>query len=134
MAFSEKYLKRLTSFEKALMKFQNFLSLNLDLDVLIEVASKRFEYTFEAMWKVLKLYISEVKGIECNSPLDCFKSAYQVGLIPEKYEQDFIEMVKLRNEIVHIYNEEIALKIYHQIIPEYINAMTEVYVNLKKEL
>ncbi|MBI5325173.1 MAG: nucleotidyltransferase substrate binding protein [Ignavibacteriae bacterium] len=134
MAFSEKYLKRLGSFEKALKKFQSFMTLNLDLEVLIEVASKRFEYTFETMWKVLKLYLSEAKGIECNSPLDCLRSAYQFGIIPEKYEQDFIEMVKLRNEIVHIYNEEIAIKIYNQIVPEFINAMTEVYENLKKEM
>ncbi|TAL70789.1 MAG: DUF86 domain-containing protein [Bacteroidetes bacterium] len=134
MAFSEKYLKRLASFEKALKKFQNFLTLNLDLEVLIEVASKRFEYIYETMWKVMKLYLSEVKGIDCNSPLDCFKSAYQFGIIPENYEQVFIEMVKLRNEIVHIYNEEIALNIYHKIVPEYINAMIVVYENLKKEM
>ena len=134
MAFSEKYLKRFASFEKALGKFQDFTALNLDLDILIEVASKRFEYTFETMWKVLKLYMLEIKGIECNSPLDCFKSAYQLGIIPGQYEQSFIEMVKLRNEIVHIYNEEIAIKIYNQIIPEYINAMTVVFENLKKEM
>ncbi|OGU16095.1 MAG: hypothetical protein A2X61_13365 [Ignavibacteria bacterium GWB2_35_12] len=134
MTFSEKYLKRLAIFEKALKKFQNLLSLNLELNILIEVASKRFEYTFETMWKVLKLYLSEIKGIECNSPMDCIKAAYQNELIPERYEQDFIEMVKLKNEIVHIYNDEIALKIYHQIIPEYINAMTVVYENLKKEM
>lgn len=134
MAFSEKYLKRLASFEKALKKFQNFLSLNLELDIQIEVASKRFEYTFETMWKVLKLYLLEIKGIECNSPMDCIKAAYQNELIPEQYEQTFIEMVKLRNEIVHIYNDEIALKIYNQIIPDYINAITVIFENLKKEI
>ncbi len=82
MAFSEKYLKRFASFEKALKKFQDFLSLNLELEILIEVASKRFEYTFETMWKVLKLYLMEVKGIECISAMDCIKAAIKMSLFP----------------------------------------------------
>ena len=116
--------------EKAFSKLNESQFFNYDFQINVEVTAKRFEYTFEALWKTLKLFLSEEKGLECNSPMDCLKSAYQVGLIPDKYEQDFIAMIRKRNEIVHIYNESIAKEIYDLIISKYIIAIAKVIDNL----
>jgi len=66
-------------------------------------------------------------------PMDCFKSAYQTGMIPEQYEQDFIKMVRKRNEIVHIYNEAVAYEIYNCIVPRFIQAIGAVVSELKQQ-
>jgi len=95
--------------------------------------TKRFEYTFEALWKTLKLFLNQEKGLECYSPTDCLKSAYQAGMIPEEYEQDFIRMVRKRNEIVHIYNEPVAYEIYNCIVPRFIEAIGTVVEKLKQQ-
>jgi len=65
--------------------------------------------------------------------MDCFKSAYQTGMIPEEYEGNFIKMVRKRNEIVHIYNEPVAYEIYHCIVPRFIEAIGAVADELKQQ-
>ncbi len=132
MAFSEKYVKRLASLEKAYGKLENCQTLKLNNDVLVEVVTKRFEYTFESLWKTIKTYLLEMKGIDCSSPMDCFKSAFQERLIPPDYENIFIDIIRTRNEIVHIYDEDAAKTVYGKIVSDYIDAIGLVVENLKK--
>jgi len=63
--------------------------------------------------------------------VDCLKTAHQVGVIPDKYEHDFMTMVRKRNDIVHIYNEPVAGEIYHLIISRFIEAIGAVVISLK---
>jgi len=42
----------------------------LDRDGVIQ----RFEFTFELLWKTLKIFLGE-EGIECRSPKECLRSA-----------------------------------------------------------
>ena len=80
----------------------------LPTEILYEVTAKRFEYTYEVLWKTARLFLLEEKGIECNSPMDCFKSLYSVGLIDEKCSEDIPKIVRMRNSIVHIYDFSLA--------------------------
>ncbi len=80
-------------------------------EFLIEITTKRFEYTYEALWKTLKELL-RLQGLECNSPKSCFKEAFKEGLIDEKYEETFFEMIVIRNRLVHIYDEEMAKEVY----------------------
>ncbi len=66
------------------------------------------------MWKALKEYLRK-KGIECNSPLSCFKQAFKEGLINENDEELFGKLIEIRNLLIHIYDEETAEKLYRQI-------------------
>lgn len=131
MAYSEKLKQKLANLERAFSKLHESQFFTYDFQINAEVAAKRFEYTFETLWKTLKLYLSEKKGLECNSPMDCLKSAYQVGLIPDNYEQDFIAMVRKRNDIVHIYNEPVAEEIYNLIKSRFIKAIGAAVTSLK---
>ena len=58
--------------------------------------------------------------------MDCFKLAFQVKLIPENLELTFVQMVRSRNDIVHIYNDEVADEIYNNIVDKYIDAIGSV--------
>lgn len=103
----------------------------LSEDLLIEVTTKRFEYTYEAMWQSLREYLRGL-GIEVNSPMKCFREAFKEGLIPEKDEEIFPEIVRTRNEIVHVYDEEKARKIFRYIRSDAVyNAMKSLYESLK---
>ncbi|MBI5883417.1 MAG: nucleotidyltransferase substrate binding protein [Elusimicrobia bacterium] len=115
MARREKLPRTLERFEAGLAKLKEAASpefeRKFERDILIEVLTKRFEYTFESAWKTLKeLLLAE--GIESLSPLGCFKEAFKLDLITPENEQVFPLMVKKRNEIVHIYSAEEAYETY----------------------
>ena len=132
MAYSPKLKRKIANLNKAFSKLEESRSFEYDFQINVEVSSKRFEYTFESLWKTIKLFLLEEKGLECYSPMDCIKAAYQVALIPAEYEQDFIAMVRKRNEIVHIYNEAVAVEIYRLIQSRFIDAIGAVVARLQE--
>ncbi len=125
-------------FKKAFKKYEDLI-VNKDSykylagELLVEIATKRFEYTFEIMWKSLREYLFNL-GIECNSPLKCLKEAFKEGLIPEDMEKVFVEIVKKRNDIIHTYDESKAKRIYKFIISqETYSAIKVLMENLLKD-
>lgn len=84
-------------------------------DIVRDSAIKRFEFTFDLSWKLLKALLEEEKGVICASPKDCFREAYKNGIIG--YDEYFLKMTDWRNEIVHSYSQEFADFIYEQ-LPE----------------
>lgn len=137
MARGEKFKRTFEKFEKAFEKFREITKSQhlfdfLNHDLVIEVATKRFEYTFESMWKTLKEYFRE-EGIECSTPLKCFKEAFKAGIVAEQYESLFPEMIEKRNQIVHIYDADQAETIYEFIKREDVfSAIKSIYEQLKK--
>ena len=81
---------------------------------MVEITTKRFEYTYEVFWKLIQIILRE-RGVICNSPRSCFEEAVKEGIISEEYEDVFMNMIKMRNSLVHIYSEESAKKIYDEI-------------------
>jgi len=103
-ALKKQYKKAFGRFEDVLQKEKS--------DIVRDSAIKRFEFTFDLSWKLIKAFLEENKGIVCMSPKDCFRSAFQNGLID--YDDFWLEMTDLRNEIVHAYGEKFAEKIYEK--------------------
>lgn len=91
----------------------------------IELVTKRFEYTFESLWKALRELLLE-QGITANSPLQCFKDAFAQGWIAESDEAIFPAMVRARNIIVHLYSDDDATEIYQDILQRFLPAITRV--------
>ena len=88
--------------------------LDLDeTDVVRDSAIKRFEFTLDISWKMLKTFLEEEKGMICVSPKECFREAYRQSIID--YDEDWIEFVDLRNKTVHTYNEDTAEEIYGEL-------------------
>jgi len=84
------------------------------------------------MWKTLKEYFRE-EGVECSTPLKCFKEAFKAGVVDERYESLFPEMIEKRNLIVHVYDSEQAEGIYEFIKREDVFlAIKSVYEQLKR--
>jgi len=80
-----------------------------------DAAIQRFEYTFEAFWKLVVEYLKKHEGIRCNSPKSCFREALSAGLITEEQAMTCLEMTDDRNLTSHTYIEKIAEQIYKNI-------------------
>ena len=82
---------------------------------------KRFEFTFELLWKTLKRILIE-SGVEAQTPRDCLEEAFKIGLItPEKL---FFNMLKDRNLMAHCYDEDEAGQVFGRIRKKYASALT----------
>ena len=139
MVKREKLKRTFGKFEKAFEKFDRITQSQhlfdfLNHDLIVEVAIIRFESTFESMWKTLKEYLRE-EGVECSTPLKCFKEAFKTGVVEEQYESLFPEMIEKRNLIVHVYDSEQAENIYKFIKREDVfSAIKSVYEHFKRLL
>jgi len=63
MAYSEKLKQKLANLDRAFSKLHESQFFTYDFQINVEVVTQRFEYTFETLWKTLKLYLSEEKGL-----------------------------------------------------------------------
>jgi nucleotidyltransferase substrate binding protein (TIGR01987 family) len=119
----ENFCKALDRLEEALQEEP----VGLNLDAIIQ----RFEFTYELTWKVLKSFLFR-DGIECNSPRDCFKTAFQTGYINN--EDLWLEMINDRNLTSHIYDEEQTRSVYRRIKKLYYNEFKLLSEKLKAKL
>jgi nucleotidyltransferase substrate binding protein (TIGR01987 family) len=95
---------------------------------------KRFEYTYELLWKCAKIFLSDKYGIEVFSPKDCFRALKKVGLIKERETELFLEMVDDRNEIIHTYKEKFSEYLYKKIKKNYFVMMDNIYKIIKNNI
>lgn len=80
---------------------------------------QRFEFTFEVVWKTLKLYL-ERQGYECGGPRPTLKKAFAENLIATSEEADvWLRMIEDRNLTTHAYDEALANLIYGHIVQDY---------------
>ena len=120
------------SFVKALVSLEDIL--NEEFSVIVRDATiQRFEYTFEAMWKSVKIYLKENEGIPCNSPKSCFRELLSLGLLSRDDTEVLLEMTDMRNLTSHTYIEDVAVSIYEKIVAGYVSLMRRVADVLEKE-
>ena len=80
---------------------------------------QRFEFTFEVVWKTLKLFL-ERQGHECGGPRPTLKKAFAENLIPTPEEADhWLRMLEDRNLSSHAYDEALAKRIYRHIVRDH---------------
>ena len=81
---------------------------------------KRFEYSFDTIWKYLKQYLESVCSIQLQikGSRSIFRECLKVGLLTEQEVVLALKMIDDRNLTVHTYNEETACEIADT-IPNY---------------
>lgn len=129
-----RWLQRFSNYKKAFARLSALVELaaeqELD-DVQQEALIQRFEYTQELSWKTIKDFYQEQGEFNIQGSRDAFQLAFKNGLIQSG--QTFLETIKSRNEATHTYNEEIAEKVYRQIVDKYYDAFNELYLALQAE-
>jgi len=98
----------LQNLKRAVKKLEEVLALE-KTEITRDSAIKRFEICFDLSWKSIKNYAKE-QGVECYSPRECFKVAFQLKLISE--EDGWLKLIEDRNLSFHLYSEEKSDQIY----------------------
>jgi nucleotidyltransferase substrate binding protein (TIGR01987 family) len=105
------------------------LSLAEENDIKQDAVIKRFEFTYELLWKTFKK-IARLQKLDCFGPKDCFKIAFKLGLIED--EQLFLEIIDARNKTTHVYSKEDARKIYCFVKERVVSAFDKVAKSIEK--
>lgn len=92
-------------------------------------ALKRFEFTIELFWKLLKKILHHEK-IEAYSPRNTLSLAYQYRLIDD--EKIWLTMLDDRNNATHAYKEEMAKEIFER-IKLYVPVFEASFITLQKK-
>ena len=99
-----------------------------DTEIIRDAAIQRFEFTFEVIWKTLRLFL-ERQGHECGGPRSTLKKAFAEGLISSPEEADvWLQLLEDRNLTSHAYDQALAARIYQHITKDYariLGAMAE---------
>ncbi len=126
---TDKYNRNLKSFEKALLQLGDALE-ESESPIVRDACLQRFEFSYELLWKTLKVFLEDIHGVRAVSPRQVFKEAFALSIIDE--ELTFVEMIESRNTLSHTYNEEQATKIYVK-CADYLKAMKSVLAQLNKQ-
>lgn len=97
----------------------------LDRDGVIQ----RFEFTIETLWKALKAILL-YQGIECYSPRNCIKEAFQADLLPD--EEIILDMLADRNTSAHLHDEAKSIEVFDRIKNTYLDYLQS--LNLENKL
>jgi len=93
-------------------------------------AIKRYEICYELAWKSIQVFLKS-EGLEtCNSPKQCYKKAFQLGLVTD--EPGFASMIENRNLTTHAYDEKLAEMVYGK-IPGYLVLFQSLWRRLGEE-
>lgn len=118
-------MKKLDNFSNCLnvLRSANFELANKD-DIYRTGVIGQFNLTFELAWKALQAVLRAhgVAGAETGSPKEMLQLGYKVGFLND--EAVWLTMLRKRNTVAHIYNEdqidELILLIRDSFIPAFI--------------
>jgi nucleotidyltransferase substrate binding protein (TIGR01987 family) len=128
----EKLKERLDSCQRALSTLDE--ALNMPFSIIVRDGSiQRFEFSFEALWKLLKTYLEQHEGIVCNSPKSCFREAFRGGLLSTADTETCLAMTDDRNLTAHTYIEAVAKRIYRR-LPAYLAVMQSLAAQIQTRI
>ena len=109
MASDQEVQSLFRQFKQAHSRLKEAVGIEEENDIKRDVVIKRFEFTYELLWKTYKK-IARIQKLDYFNPKACFQFAFKSGLIKE--EELFLEIIDARNKTTHVYSEEEAKKIY----------------------
>jgi nucleotidyltransferase substrate binding protein (TIGR01987 family) len=110
----ERFIERQAEVRQAVARLREAVAAP-ETGLVRDAVIQRFEFTFELVWKTLKLWL-ERQGRECGGPRPTLKQAFADGLIPTTEEADgWLRMLDDRNLTSHAYDEALAARIYRNI-------------------
>ncbi len=108
----ERLTQRLRDAEAALARFGEVLAIERPTDVVRDAAIKRFDFTFEAMWRAAQRYLADREQIEAASPGAVIRACRESGIGDEDTAEAQLYAAQDRNLTGHAYDEALAQEIF----------------------
>lgn len=129
----EKFNRRFLSFCNSLDALSEARQRDLSDSFVLSGTSAKFSITFDLAWKVMKDILVQyyaITGFVTGSPREVLREAYKANLISD---DDWLEMLKVRNELAHDYDCEIVKTHCDKIVETYIDLFYD-FENVVKQL
>ena len=129
----EKFNRRFLSFCNSLDALSEARQRDLSDSFVLSGTSAKFSITFDLAWKVMKDILVQyyaITGFVIGSPREVLREAYKANLISD---DDWMEMLKVRNELAHDYDCEIVKTHCDKIVETYIDLFYD-FENVVKQL
>ena len=131
-----KLTRKLNDLEAAVSNFHDALTLEPSLfpelvaDNIKSGQIQKFEFTVELLWKTVQVFLYEMDGIDVVTPKSVAKEFAEAGYCDYEDYELFIRAINDRNQLSHIYRQEMAESIWQR-LPEYVQ-MIELIVSMMK--
>ena len=115
-----KFDRRFQSFCNSLDALAEARERDLTDSFVLSGTSAKFSITFDLSWKVMKDILIQyyaITGFVTGSPRDVLREAFKANLISD---DEWMDMLKVRNELAHDYDSEIVKTYCNTIVKEYI--------------
>ena len=120
----ERFAERKAELQNAVGRLREAVA-QPESDIVRDAVIQRFEFTFELVWKSMKLYL-ERQGLDAGGPRSTLKKAFTEGLISSPEEADiWLRMLEDRNLASHAYDEALAKRIYRHVTQDYVKLLEQ---------
>ena len=119
----EKFIRRFESFQNSLDSLAEARERDLSDSFVLSGTSAKFSITFDLAWKVMKDILVQyyaITGFVTGSPREVLKQSFQANLITG---DEWIDMLKIRNQLAYDYDGAIVKEHCQTIIHEYIDKL-----------
>ena len=119
----EKFIRRFESFQNSLDSLAEARERDLSDSIVLSGTSAKFSITFDLAWKVMKDILVQyyaITGFVTGSPREVLKQSFQANLITG---DEWIDMLKIRNQLAYDYDGVIVKEHCQTIIHEYIDKL-----------
>ena len=119
----EKFIRRFKSFQNSLDSLAEARERDLSDSFVLSGTSAKFSITFDLAWKVMKDILVQyyaITGFVTGSPREVLKQSFQAKLITG---DEWIDMLKIRNQLAHDYDGVIVNEHCQTIIHLYIDKL-----------
>ena len=126
-----KFTRKLIDLEAALSNFSDALTLEpalfpeLVADSIKSGQIQKFEFTVELLWKTVQLFLFEFDGVDVVTPKSVAKEFVEAGYCDYGTYELFIRAINDRNQLSHIYRQEMAETIRLR-LPEYVQVIEQI--------
>ena len=108
----ERLTQRLRDAESALARFGEVLAIERPTNIVRDAAIKRFDFTFEAVWKAAQLYLADRELIEAGSPGAVIRACRESGIGDEDTAEAQLRAGQDRNLTGYTYCESLAQEVF----------------------
>ena len=129
---ANKFINRYETFCKSLKNLKKSLTADPEADFVLEGTVLNFNLTFDISWKVMKDILVkklDVLDFAIGSPRETLQQAFLNGIIDD---DQWIQMLRSRNQLSHDYDGTLAAEKFQDIIQIYYPLFVKLRDNIEK--